>query len=181
MRQSAVSLYHRLFFFGIDILFAVYAIQIVQRDAERLIELGNNAEIGACSSVLPVADGIRGHADFFGNFLLILSFSLPVVLYTAADSVSIFTMVGIGDMKGIDVSTHNGNIDWNKVKADGIDFAILRAGFGRLEKQKDEKFEQNYAGAKAARIPVGAYWYSYAMDEDETRLEADVFLRCRQR
>jgi len=80
------------------------------------------------------------------------------------------------DMKGIDVSVHNGNIDWNKVKADGIEFAILRAGFGRLEKQKDEKFEQNYAGAKAAGIPVGAYWYSYAMDEDEARLEADVFL-----
>lgn len=81
------------------------------------------------------------------------------------------------DMKGIDVSVHNGNIDWNKVKADGIEFAILRAGFGRLVKQKDEKFEQNYAGAKAAGIPVGAYWYSYAMDEDEARLEADVFLK----
>ena len=81
------------------------------------------------------------------------------------------------DMKGIDVSVHNGNIDWNKVKADGIEFAILRAGFGRLEKQKDEKFEQNYTGAKAAGIPIGAYWYSYAMDEDEARLEADVFLK----
>lgn len=81
------------------------------------------------------------------------------------------------DMKGIDVSVHNGNIDWGKVKADGIDFAILRAGYGRLVSQKDERFEQNYAGAKAAGIPVGAYWYSYAMDEDEARLEADVFLK----
>ncbi len=80
------------------------------------------------------------------------------------------------DMKGIDVSVHNGNIDCGKVKADGIDFAILRAGFGRLEKQKDEKFEQNYAGAKAAGIPVGSYWYSYAMTPEEAELEADVFL-----
>ena len=80
------------------------------------------------------------------------------------------------DMKGIDVSVHNGDIDWGKVKADGIDFAIIRAGFGRLEKQKDEKFEQNYAGAKAACIPVGAYWYSYAMTPEEAELEADVFL-----
>lgn len=80
------------------------------------------------------------------------------------------------DMKGIDVSVHNGNIDWGKVKSGGIDFAILRAGYGRLASQKDEKFEQNYAGAKAAGIPVGAYWYSYAMSEDEARLEADVFL-----
>jgi GH25 family lysozyme M1 (1,4-beta-N-acetylmuramidase) len=79
-------------------------------------------------------------------------------------------------MKGIDVSVHNGDIDWGKVKADGIDFAILRAGFGRLASQKDEKFEQNYAGAKAAGIPVGAYWYSYAMTPEEAELEADVFL-----
>ena len=80
-------------------------------------------------------------------------------------------------MKGIDVSVHNGNIDWNKVKADGIEFAILRAGFGRLEKQKDEKFEQNYAEAKAAGIPVGTYWYSYAMSPEEAELEANVFLK----
>ena len=80
------------------------------------------------------------------------------------------------DMKGIDVSVHNGKIDWQKVRAAGIDFAILRAGYGKLAKQKDNRFEDNYAGAKAAGIPVGAYWYSYAMDEDEARQEADVFL-----
>ena len=80
------------------------------------------------------------------------------------------------EMKGIDVSVHNGDIDWGKVKADGIGFAILRAGYGRLASQKDEKFEQNYAGAKAAGIPAGAYWYSYAMTPEEAELEADVFL-----
>ncbi|HOC34819.1 MAG TPA: GH25 family lysozyme, partial [Ruminococcus flavefaciens] len=79
-------------------------------------------------------------------------------------------------MKGIDVSVHNGNIDWGKVKADGIDFAILRAGYGRLVSQKDERFEQNYAGAKAVGLPIGAYWYSYAMTPEEAELEADVFL-----
>ena len=79
-------------------------------------------------------------------------------------------------MKGIDVSVHNGNINWQKVKADGIRFAILRAGYGRELFQKDARFEENYKNAKAAGIPVGAYWYSYAMSEDEARLEADVFL-----
>ena len=58
------------------------------------------------------------------------------------------------DMKDIDVSVHNGNIDWGKVMADGIDFAILRAGYGRLVSQKDEKFEQNYAGAKAVDLDI---------------------------
>ena len=78
------------------------------------------------------------------------------------------------DMKGIDVSVHNGDIDWNKVKADGIEFAILRAGYGRLAKQKDARFEDNYKGAKTAGIPVGAYWYSYATTPDEAKLEAEV-------
>lgn len=79
-------------------------------------------------------------------------------------------------MKGIDVSVHNGNIDWQKVKSSGIDFAIIRAGYGRELSQKDARFEENYRNAKAAGIPIGAYWYSYAMSEDEARLEADVFL-----
>ena len=79
-------------------------------------------------------------------------------------------------MKGIDVSVHNGDIDWKKVKADGIQFAILRAGYGREFSQKDARVEENYKNAKAAGIPVGAYWYSYAMSEDEARVEADVFL-----
>lgn len=77
-------------------------------------------------------------------------------------------------MKGIDVSVHNGNIDWNKVKNAGIQFAILRAGYGKAASQKDKKFESNYNGAKLACIPVGAYWYSYAKTVAEARQEAEV-------
>ncbi len=75
--------------------------------------------------------------------------------------------------KGIDVSAHQGKIDWKKVN---VDFAVLRAGFGKVISQKDEQFEANYSGAKATGIPIGAYWYSYAMTPDEARQEADVFL-----
>ena len=77
-------------------------------------------------------------------------------------------------MYGIDVSKHQGLIDWSKVK---MDFAILRAGFGRYASQKDPQFERNYAGAKAAGIPVGAYWYSYAKSAEEAREEANACLR----
>ena len=77
-------------------------------------------------------------------------------------------------MKGIDVSVHNGTIDWQKVKDTGIDFAILRAGYGRFESQKDTKFEDNYAGAKAVGLSIGAYWYSYATTPDEAKQEAEV-------
>ena len=75
---------------------------------------------------------------------------------------------------GIDVSNHQGSIDWSKVE---IDFAILRAGFGRYAHQKDSQFERNYAGAKAAGIPVGAYWYSYARSAEKAREEAKACLQ----
>lgn len=55
-------------------------------------------------------------------------------------------------MKGIDISVHNGDIDWQKVKNAGIQFAILRAGYGRELSQKDVRFEENYRNAKAAGI-----------------------------
>ena len=75
---------------------------------------------------------------------------------------------------GIDVSKYQGVIDWSKVKTD---FAIIRAGFGRYANQEDTQFDRNYAGAKAAGIPVGAYWYSYAQTTKEARKEAIACLQ----
>lgn len=80
----------------------------------------------------------------------------------------------VGDvMKGIDVSKHQGNIDWSKVH---VDFAILRAGYGKELSQKDEQFENNYAGCKKNNIPCGVYWYSYATSVEEAKKEAKVCL-----
>ena len=67
-------------------------------------------------------------------------------------------------------------LDWQKVKESGIDFAIIRAGFGRFADQKDENFERNYDEAKAVGVPIGAYWYSYATTVDEAIEEAEVFI-----
>ena len=78
--------------------------------------------------------------------------------------------------KGIDVSKHQGKIDWQKVKSAGIQFAMLRAGYGRYANQKDEQFEANYTGAKAVGIPVGAYHYSYAKTVEQAKAEAQTFL-----
>ena len=76
--------------------------------------------------------------------------------------------------KGIDVSWHQGKIDWKKVKGDNIDFAILRAGYGNEASQKDEQFDKNYAGCKENNIYTGAYLYSYAMNPDEARQEVET-------
>lgn len=80
------------------------------------------------------------------------------------------------EFRGIDVSKWQGNIDWNRVKASGVDFAILRAGYGSVSSQKDPTFEDNYQNAKAAGIPVGAYHYSYAKDIAGAKREAQTFL-----
>lgn len=80
-------------------------------------------------------------------------------------------------IKGIDVSRHQGNIDFNKVKNAGIDFVIIRAGYGRDISQKDKLFEQNYKRAKTAGLKVGAYWYSYATSVDDVKQEAKACLQ----
>lgn len=62
-------------------------------------------------------------------------------------------------IKGIDVSYHQGDINWEKVKNDGVKFAIIRAGSGTKE---DSKFKENIKGALAVGIQVGVYWFSNA-------------------
>ena len=76
--------------------------------------------------------------------------------------------------KGIDVSQYQQNIDFKKVKAAGIDYVIIRAGYGKYVNQKDPYFEKNYKAAKAAGLKVGAYWYSYAATVVEAKAEAQT-------
>lgn len=81
-------------------------------------------------------------------------------------------------LKGIDVSYCQNEVDWDTAKASGlVDFAILRAGYGRETSQVDTQFERNYAACKRLGIPCGAYWFSYAMSSDEAKREAQVFLQ----
>ncbi len=80
--------------------------------------------------------------------------------------------------RGIDISEHQGVIDWDKVKASGmVDFVILRAGYGKETSQVDRQFERNYSECKRLEIPVGAYWYTYATTADEAKQEASVCLK----
>ncbi len=81
--------------------------------------------------------------------------------------------------KGIDVSSHQGNIDWNLVAQDGVEFAFVRAGFrgyGTGKLVEDEKFEDNIRGAKAAGVKVGVYFFSQAVNEEELLEEANLVL-----
>ena len=81
---------------------------------------------------------------------------------------------------GVDVSEHQGEIDWAEVKKAGVDFAILRAGYrgygesGRLV--EDACFRENLRGALAAGIPVGVYFFSQAVTPEEAEEEANFLL-----
>ena len=82
---------------------------------------------------------------------------------------------GIGSRTGIDVSSHQGEIDWRKVKRSGVSFAMIRLGFrgyGSGELKADDWFAENLRGAQAAGIDCGVYVYSQAVSIREAREEA---------
>lgn len=80
--------------------------------------------------------------------------------------------------KGIDVSAWQGNIDWPTAKASGIDFAIIRTGYGKTapEQQTDKYFATNYTGATQNGLKVGVYHYSYAENTADAAQEAQLCL-----
>lgn len=83
------------------------------------------------------------------------------------------------EIKGIDVSKWQGEIDWNKVKADGIKFAMIRLGYGSADGNScgtDGYFEKNVAGAVKAGIDVGCYFYSYATSVEAAKKEAQYVI-----
>ena len=84
-----------------------------------------------------------------------------------------------GTVMGIDISKHNGNIDWNAVKNSGVQYVILRCGYrgsasGVLV--EDQKFRSNIQGATAAGLKVGIYFFSQAVNEVEAVEEASMTL-----
>ena len=75
------------------------------------------------------------------------------------------------EIKGVDLSYCQKGIDYNKLKAEGVEFAIVRAGFAETE---DNLLKAHLDGLKKVGIPFGLYWYSYAYSMAETQKEADA-------
>ncbi|MDE6834125.1 MAG: glycoside hydrolase family 25 protein [Ruminococcus sp.] len=125
-------------------------------------------------------DGISGDVDLdiaYVNYPYVMSpdtyvdkpsttFSYTMTSFTTPTTTSDYLY------KGIDVSVWQGDVDWKKVKDSGIDYAIIRAGYGKYATQKDVKFEQNMEQAKANGIDRGVYWYSYATTVEAALMEA---------
>lgn len=81
---------------------------------------------------------------------------------------------------GIDVSNHQGFIDWDAVASDGIDYVMLRIGYRGYGTKGilglDESFYRNYEEATRVGLKVGVYFYSQAVNEEEAREEAQFVL-----
>lgn len=83
-------------------------------------------------------------------------------------------------MIGIDVSSWQEDIDWNKVKNAGVEFVMIRIGWGHSDENEmeiDNKFKDNISGAKKAGLKVGLYFYSYASNKKEAKEQASWVLK----
>jgi hypothetical protein len=76
---------------------------------------------------------------------------------------------------GIDISRWQGDFDFAKAVAEGVEFAIIKGGGGDDGLYTDSKFERNYKEAKAKGLPVGSYWFSKALSIAEAEKEAEYF------
>ena len=86
--------------------------------------------------------------------------------------------MSLAGKKGVDISATNGNVDIQKIKDAGYEFVMIRCGYGNNDtNQDDSQFENNVRKCEAIGMPWGVYLYSYALNTDEAKSEAQHVLR----
>ncbi len=101
---------------------------------------------------------------------------LSIMLSRVDDGALLGTVNGYSNVQsveqpvcGIDVSSWEGDIDWDEVKASGVEYVMIKSNYGWTG--MDIRFRQNIEGAKAAGLKVGVYLYSYATNTNEAQWE----------
>ena len=120
-------------------------------------------------------DGYTYSKTFYSNQI----YGTPVVdINGVSKNVNIIVNLFENYLTGIDVSSHQGRISWAEVKNAGIDFAIIRCGYGQdISSQDDYMFIRNVLECERLGIPYGVYLYSYALTESDAYSEANHALR----
>lgn len=146
---------------------------------------GSLTRAEACA-VLCRMENPPGRILFEGRALEVLE-GVPLCAYGAADFAPegdrmTCSAPGVRADLGVDVSAHQGEIDWRAAAGDGIKFAMLRAGgryYGRSSGTvfEDKYFRKNLEGARAAGLETGAYFFSQAVTVEEAREEARFLLK----
>lgn len=116
-----------------------------------------------------------------GSFVAFASTTKTTSEYTNKTYTHQSKLSGYNISHGVDVSEHNGTIDFEKVKNDGIDFVFIRVGYTGYTKSKhslvyDANYAQNIEDAIDAGLKVGVYWYSQALTTSEAEAEAQKVL-----
>lgn len=120
--------------------------------------------------------------DMYEGKMTIPNFNIPTSQYKPDQFVErkgIVTYEGGDSYVGVNVSQKQGDIDWEQVAANGVDFAMIRVGYreyGRGRIFPDENFEANITGAVEAGLPVGVYFFSKAVTDAEAEEEAAFVL-----
>lgn len=120
-------------------------------------------------SFFPISETLRKHEYVYDNFV---KQENKEIVYLDEES-------NIRSIKGIDVSKHQGEIEWDKVAGDGVSYAFIRAGYrGSAEGKlvEDEFFTDNIEGAAENGIDIGIYFYTQAMTPEEAQEEAELVL-----
>ncbi|MBO4914864.1 MAG: S-layer homology domain-containing protein, partial [Oscillospiraceae bacterium] len=120
----------------------------------------------------------------YGSRVLEVMRGVPLNRYSKSDfsgygKEMTYTESGVTVLRGIDVSRFQGDIDWNAVSEDGIDFAMLRVGgryWGSGDIYDDQLFDAYYTGAEASGLKLGYYFYSQAVSVEEAIEEADYVI-----
>jgi len=134
-------------------------------DEERIVLTGDLGE----KLLVTVRDDVEKHAYVQENFV--------------KDADGEYTYMENGEnvtVKGVDVSKYQEEIDWNKVAADGVEYAMIRLGFRGMGSQGtcelDPYFKQNIEGALAAGLEVGVYFFTQATTVEEAKEEAQFVI-----
>jgi len=141
---------------------------------------------GTATNVTATDDGNLIINDLYAGEITIPKFNVPLNNYDTAKFKNESGLVTYEDENatlGIDVSSYQETIDWAQVKASGIEFAMIRAGYRgatRGNLKEDKNFQANYEGAKAAGLKVGVYFFSQAVSVAEAEEEAGYVLQLLQ-
>lgn len=147
----------------------------------KIMDYGNNATISS-ESEAEVPGESMGQSDNVPEEIPVES--LPKNTYATdgfydRDGLKRYYSAGVRGVPGIDVSSYQGDIDWQTVKEAGVEFAMIRVGYrgyvtGELD--LDDCFEDNIQGALEAGVQVGVYFFSQALTEEEAVEEAEFVL-----
>lgn len=130
--------------------------------------------IGSDDPISTVSEPQFNVFDIYDAYQEMMSNTEPTAQPTTQEPTQFPVIDAKNGIKGIDVSKWQSTVDWDKVANTDVNYAIIRAGYGKLKSQKDPTFDTNMKNAEKAGVKRGIYWYSYATTVEEAYQEAEA-------